>query len=116
MSSYKQGDIVTIRLGGPGNEPEAVRKAVIVSADVINENLQTVIVCPLIAAKEIKTSRIGATFLPKEETGLDLNSLILSLQIRTVAKETIVQKIGSLPHEYHAQVKESLQAVLELDT
>lgn len=118
MGSFKHGDIVLIRLNGTsatdGNE--STRHAVIISADIINENLQTVIVCPLIEAKQVSQSRIGATFVPKADIGLDRDGLVFSLQIKTVSKDRIVKRVSSLPLSYMEKIKESLQAVLELDT
>ena len=116
MSSYNCGDIVSIKLGdneGPPQEPIAY--AVIISADVINKNLQTVIVCPLIEANRVSESRIGATFIPKGETELDLNSIVLSLQIKTISKNKIQKRISVLPTNYIHQVKESIQTVLDID-
>jgi mRNA-degrading endonuclease toxin of MazEF toxin-antitoxin module len=116
MISCKNGDIVAVRLEDTGGDEEQIRYAVIISADIINENLQTVIVCPIIKAPEINISRIGATYIKKDDVGLDLNSLVLSLQIKTVSKDRILKSIGVLPANYRSEIKESLQAVLELDS
>ena len=117
MSSYNCGDIVSIKLTDSEKHPqEPLGYAVIISADVINKNLQTVIVCPLIEAKKVSESRIGATFIPKGETELDLNSIVLSLQIKTISKKKIQKRISVLPSNYIYQVKESIQTVLDIDT
>jgi len=119
MRSYKHGDIILVQL-----EPAETRAtsagtrsghAVIISGDIINENLQSVIVCPLIDAELVTKSRIGATFVPKADVGLACNSLVFSLQIKTVPKDRILKRISSLPAAYIQQLKESLQTVLELD-
>lgn len=114
MKSLKHGDIVLVNLGAP-KQKSTTRHAVIISTDVINENLQTVIVCPLIEAKQVSKSRIGATLIPKEVIGMEENCLAFSLQLKTVAKEKIIKRVGSLPLDYLQQIKESVQAVLELD-
>ena len=114
MKSFKHGDIVLVNLDGLKQKPLA-RHAVVISTDIINENLQTVIVCPLIEAKQVAKSRVGATLIPKEVIGMDENCLAFSLQIKTVAKERILKRISSLPLDYMQQIKESIQAVLELD-
>lgn len=116
-TQYKYGDIILV---GPepvsGSEKRGKAKlAVIVSADAINENLQTVIICPIIKANQVSTSRIGATFIPQEIGNLGNNSLILSFQINTISKERILKRIDSLPASFMLQVKESLQAVLNMD-
>ncbi|MFQ5602584.1 MAG: type II toxin-antitoxin system PemK/MazF family toxin [bacterium] len=117
MNTYKYGDIVTVRVNNHSetNQKGGTRNAVIVSADVINDILQTVIVCPIIASKGVSDTRIGATFIPKNVGGLERDGLAFSLQIKTIHKDRIVQRIGSLPMEYLYQIKESLQAVLDLD-
>jgi mRNA-degrading endonuclease toxin of MazEF toxin-antitoxin module len=113
----KYGDIIAVNLSGGlfADHSRFVRYAVVVSADIINENLPTVIVCPLVEADEVRESRIGATYIPKQDTGLELDCLVLSLQVKTVSREHIVKRIGTLPANYQAQLKESLQAVLELE-
>lgn len=118
MSAVKCGDIVSVRLAQvSGNSAdEVIRHAVVVSADIVNENLKTVLACPLVAAKSISRSRVGATFLPQDKIGLDSDFLALSLQIRTISKERIVKRVSSLPRSYMSQIKESLKAVLDLDS
>ncbi|MFQ5863896.1 MAG: type II toxin-antitoxin system PemK/MazF family toxin [bacterium] len=117
MSAYKFGDIVLV---GLGDEPDPdnhlmARPALIVSADAINEHLQTLIVCPLIEAKQVTQSRTGATFIPREVAGLKEHNLVLSLHIKTIPEKRILKRISSLPSSYLLQVKESIQAVLDLE-
>ena len=114
MISFKHGDIVLVSLDSLKQKSPA-RYAVVISSDVINDNLQTVIVCPLIEAKKVTKSRIGATLIPKEVIGMEENCLALSLQLKSVAKERILKRVSSLPVDYMKQIKESVQAVLELD-
>ncbi|MFQ5752308.1 MAG: type II toxin-antitoxin system PemK/MazF family toxin, partial [bacterium] len=68
MKSFNYGDIVLVKLSnGPDtNEKTVTGYAVVISADAINENLQTVIVCPLIEAKHVSDTRIGVTLIPKK--------------------------------------------------
>lgn len=117
MSLLKYGDIVSVGLSQrSATEPTGQSGfAVIISADIINENLQTVIVCPLIAAKNVSESRIGATFIPGEAIGLDSDSVVLSLQIKTISKDKIIKRVSSLPSSYVCKIKESLQAVLDIE-
>ncbi len=117
MSSFNCGDIVSVKLKDNDiEEKTSFGYAVIISAEVINKNLQTVIVCPLIEAKTVSESRIGATFVPKSDTDLDLNCVILSLQIKTISKKRIQKRISVLPTNYIRQIKESLQTVLDIDS
>ena len=115
MSSFNCGDIVSVKLkDNEVEEKKSIGYAVIISAEVINKNLQTVIVCPLIEVRDVSESRIGATFVPKSETDLDLNCVVLSLQIKTISKKRIQKRISVLPTNYIRQIKESLQTCLIL--
>jgi mRNA-degrading endonuclease toxin of MazEF toxin-antitoxin module len=114
MKSFKHGDIVLVDFEN-SKQNSHTGHAVVISTDVVNENLQTVIVCPLIEAKQVTKSRIGATLIPKEVIGMEENCLAFSLQLKTVAKDRIIKRISSLPADYMQQIKESIHAVLELD-
>lgn len=113
MTPYKWGDIVAVRVDETGVGD--VRYALIISSDILNDHLPTAIVCPLIDAKDVSESRAGATFIPENEIGLEFNTLVLSLQIKTINQGRIVRRVSSLPAHYEAEIKESLQAVLNLD-
>lgn len=115
MNSVRAGDVVEIRLhdlSEPGQKADSAY-AVIISANAINDHLSTVIVCPLMDAKEVKKSRMGATFLPKDIVGIEKDSIAFSLQIKTVSKNRILKRINSLPTDYIQQIRESLHAVLD---
>ena len=101
MNHFKYGDIVLVQLNKDVEvkQEATVRPALVISADTINDNLQTVIICPLIEAKNVSQSRIGATFVPKEIGGLHENSLILSFQIKTISKERVLKRLSSLPSD-----------------
>ncbi len=116
INSFKYGDLVLVNIDDnpESNETNQNRHAVIVSADVINDNLNTVIVCPVIEANRVSDTRIGATYIPQKAIGLEKDSLVISIQIKTIAKDRIVKRIGSLPSDYMYQIRESLQAVLDL--
>ncbi|MFQ5677349.1 MAG: type II toxin-antitoxin system PemK/MazF family toxin, partial [bacterium] len=72
--SYKYGDVVVVQLSQQAtikkNGVGAGLRAVVVSSDALNKNLETVIVCPLIEQAPILESVTGATFVPKEVVGL----------------------------------------------
>ena len=117
MSAFKHGDIVLVKLNKTQRSEGDISDghAVVISADTINENLQTVIVCPLIPAQSVLESRIGATLIPMEEISMDSNCLVISLQIKTISKDCIIKRVSSLPANYLTQIKDSLQAVLSMD-
>ena len=110
----RNGDIVSVQLNYSDSANGEDGFAIVISADVLNDHLQTVIVCPLIDAGQVKQSRIGATIIPKEVIGLEQDNIVFSLQIKTIAKSQIVKRISSIPNIYMSQIKESLQAVLDI--
>ncbi len=116
MNSIKHGDVIKIRANGTtkNKAQPAYHLGVVVSADVINDNLNTVIVCPLIRAEEVNASRLGVTFVPGRVVGAEADHLVFSLQIKTVPKHRIAQRLSTLPPAYMKQVRDSLQAVLNL--
>ncbi|MFQ5677695.1 MAG: type II toxin-antitoxin system PemK/MazF family toxin [bacterium] len=115
MTSFIFGDIVAINSDVSDADLNGLTQhGVVISAEVINKTLHSVIVCPLIEAETVSQSRIGATFIPKMDTGLKFDAVALSLQIKTIPKERIQKKIGGLPSNYVNQIKESLQAVLDI--
>ena len=113
----RNGDIVSVQLKDPSPDPRRPKGqqfAVIISADVLNDHLQTVLVCPLVEAPQMKKSRVGATLIPKEVIGMERDIVVFSLQIKTIAKNQIVKRISSVPPNYLGQIKESLLAVLDI--
>ncbi|MFQ5637877.1 MAG: type II toxin-antitoxin system PemK/MazF family toxin [bacterium] len=114
MKSFKYGDIIQVELNNVSGSENGASKcyAVIISTDAINDNLNTVIACPLIEAAGVTKSRMGATLIPGDAAALDGDYLAFSLQIKTIFKKRILRRINSLPQEYMQQIKESLQAVL----
>ena len=113
----RNGDIVSLQLNDPSPDPSSKKVqqfAVIISADVLNDHLHTVLVCPLVEAPQMKESRIGATLIPKEVVGMERDVVVFSLQIKTIGKNQIVKRISSVPPNYLGQIKESLLAVLDI--
>ncbi|MFQ5628154.1 MAG: type II toxin-antitoxin system PemK/MazF family toxin [bacterium] len=90
------------------------RIAIVVSANVVNEYAQAVIVCPLIHTPRFQHSRIGATFVPREISGLAEHTTVNYFEITTIAKDTIGKRIGALPHVFLNEIKDSLKAIFDI--
>ena len=90
-TACKRYDVHWVKLDpARGSELRKTRHAVIVSLDVLNRALETVVVCPL-------TSRLHPdwrTRLPVKVVGKP--SEIAADQIRAISKERLGKKIGSL--------------------
>ncbi|KAA3610991.1 MAG: type II toxin-antitoxin system PemK/MazF family toxin [Calditrichaeota bacterium] len=118
MNLYSRGDVILVGLNSDVSPKAAnpiVRPAVVVSSDTLNSNLNTIIVCPIIEANGVSESRIGATFVHSDIMGLGKNCIVLSFQIRSIDKNRVTRRVGSLPEIYLKQVQEGLIAALEIE-
>lgn len=88
-----------------GSEIKKVRPCLIVSPDVQNIHLRTVIVAPLTSTCRALPSRIPCHFQGKDGN-------ILLHQLRTVDKARLLKKLGTLEHESQVLVVEGLHAML----
>lgn len=107
----KRGQIwITDFNPGFGQEIHKKRPSLIVSIDLLNKNLPTVVVIPL-------SSQIGLLgpekiLLSKHITRLDKDSVVLTPSVRAIDKERLIKKIGTIPQEKMMEVEESLKLVL----
>ena len=93
-----------------GREQRGIRPVVIVSGNSMNEHMDICIVCPL-------TSKIkkyaGCVVIKKDkQNGLKEDSEIITFQIRTIAKERLTKKIGTITSEQLKNLKQGLIEVL----
>ena len=92
-----------------GKEQKGKRPVVIVSGNTMNENFDVCIICPI--SSKIK-SYTGSVKLEKNDINkLDENSEIITFQIRTIAKERMIKKIGEITDEQLKEVFYSLNEV-----
>ena len=89
--AFKRYDIHWVVLDpARGSELRKTRPGVIVSLDVLNRALQTVVICPLTSqVHPTWRTRLGVKLLGKPVE-------IAADQIRTVSKERLGRKLGSL--------------------
>lgn len=77
-----------------GREQKGRRPVVIISGNTMNKNLGIFIICPI--SSKIK-NYTGCVKLEKNRTNkLSENSEIITFQIRTIAKERMIKKIGEI--------------------
>lgn len=87
-----------------GREISKKRPCVVVSPDVMNDRLQTVLVVPMSSGGFVFPTRLSVTF--KGQDGF-----LLIDQIRAVDKVRLVDSPGKLPTKYQTQLLELLQEV-----
>ena len=107
----KQYDIWLANLNpASGSIPGKVRPVVIIQSDLLNNQLESTIVCP-ITSNVIQEAKILRVHIPKGQ--LDTESDILVDQIRTIDNGKLIQKISSLNYDQIKRIKKSLEVVLD---
>lgn len=99
---------------GKGSEPMGRRPGVVVQCDPLNESkLNTVIVIAITST--LKFGELpGNVVMRKGEANLPKRSVINVTQIKTVDKNSIKEKIGSLPAERMAEVHQGMKLVMDM--
>ena len=99
-----------------GSEQAGTRPVLVVSRESIHRAIPVVAVCPLTSLKPGRRVYPTETPIPKGIAGLSLDSLVMAHQVRTVAKERLGTRLGTLTDQrVRAAVKKTLALFLELD-
>jgi mRNA interferase MazF len=93
-----------------GSEQKGLRPVLIISGNMLNQNLQVVITCPL--TSHIKGYKGNPVLIPSAENGLKEISEVVVFQIRSISKERLVEKIGSVSLEQLNEIKTTLTDIL----
>jgi mRNA interferase MazF len=93
-----------------GSEQKDYRPVVIISGDMLNSYLPIVIACPL--TTKVKSYKGNVILESNEETGLLNRSEILTFHIRSISKERLVKKVGSITMEQLLELKQTLNDIL----
>ena len=94
-----------------GSEQQGFRPVVIISGNVVNRYLKTIIACPL--TTKIKGYKGNVILKPTSENGLSSQSEVLVFHIRSISKERLVKKIGQIALEQLAELKQGLSDILK---
>ncbi len=93
-----------------GNEQQGFCPVVIISGNMLNQYLKTVITCPL--TTKVKGYKGNIVLEPTGENGLSKQSEILVFHVRSISKERLVRKIGRISNEHLAALKQGLDDIL----
>jgi mRNA interferase MazF len=94
-----------------GSEQGKTRPVVIISGNSMNEHFPVVITCPL---SSMVKNYAGCVVIPKSKSnGLICNSEIITFQVRTVSKERLLKKLGSINLQQLQEVLNGLNDVLK---
>lgn len=98
--TYLRGDMYYADLGrGVGSEQEGYRPVLIIQNNTGNKYSTTVIVAAISSKVNVK-AKLPTHYLLKAENGLELPSIVLLEQLRTIDKRRLENYIGRLD-EYH---------------
>lgn len=101
----KQFDVYLVDLEpARGSEIKKQRTAVIISPDVMNKHLKTVIVAPLTSTTKNYPSRVGSSFQNRKgEIAFD--------QMRAIDKSRLARKLGSIDAITASRIKAVIKTI-----
>lgn len=107
----KQGEIWNLYLDPvSGREQGGRRPAIIISGNLLNKYLEVVIVCPLTTS--IKNYKGNLILEPDKINGLQKKSEILTFHVRSVSKNRLDKKLGSISQKDVEYIKATLNDIL----
>lgn len=103
-----RGEIYFADLGtGVGSEQEGYRPVVIIQNDVGNKHSPTVIIAAITSKSNAK-AKLPTHYYLSAESGLEVPSIILLEQVRTVAKKRLTSYIGKLDEKHIRGINRAL--------
>ena len=93
-----------------GSEQSGHRPVLILSGNMLNKYLEIVIACPLTTS--IKNYKGNLVITPTKQNGLTKKSEILTFHIRSISKDRLVKKLGSISESQLAHIKSGLDDIL----
>jgi mRNA interferase MazF len=94
-----------------GSEQKGYRPVVIISGNVVNTLLNVVIACPL--TTKIKDYKGNVVLEPNPENGLSQKSEVLIFHVRSVSKERLIKKIGTITPKQLEKLKQGMNDILK---
>lgn len=107
----KQGEIWNVYFDPVGSEQGGRRPAIIISGNLANNNLNTIIVCPL--TSKLKNYHGNLILKPSANNGLSKTSEVMIIHIRSLSKERFLKKMGSISKSDFDIVKEGLDKIIK---
>ena len=87
---------------------------VVVSRDVINHYSPVIVICPLANASHVTKFYPSDMQVVAPEGGLAKDSMVLTGQVRAIAKSRLLKHLGELRPETMKQVEDALKITLNL--
>lgn len=106
--TYLRGDMYYADLGkGIGSEQEGYRPIVIIQNNVGNKHSPTVIIASITSKRDAK-AKLPTHYLIEAEDGLELPSIVLLEQLRTIDKRRLNSFIGHLSEKHIQGINHAL--------
>ena len=112
--AYQRGDMYFADLGrGVGSEQQGYRPVVIIQNNLGNKHSPTVIIAAISSRVGVKP-KLPTHYYINAEDGLELPSIVLLEQIRTVDKRRLTTYIGRLRKEHISGLDHALAVSIDL--
>lgn len=109
------GEVYSLKLDPvEGSEQRSSRPAVVVSRDAINQASPVIVVCPLTDAKHVSRPYPSDVLVKAPEGGLTKDWVVLTGQIRAVAKTRLLARLGELEPNTMRQIDQAIKITLKL--
>jgi mRNA interferase MazF len=114
MPGPKRGDVVRVRLDlVVGSEQAGIRPALVISPDVINENGPVVLIAAITSKRTERLYPFEALIEPPEG-GLTRRSKVMLMQLRSVDKKRLLDRMGSVSDATMQSVERALHVATGL--
>jgi mRNA interferase MazF len=111
----RRGEIYLVALDPTvGHEIKKTRPALVIQNDITNEYLRTTIVAPITSTVRLPLSPTHILIVRGAPSGLDVTSVALCEQVRTVDRTRLIKPVGRLDPKAIAQVDEAIAVTLGL--
>ncbi len=111
----QRGEIYLLRIDPTeGSEQAGTRPAVVVSRTSLNRASPVVVVCPLTEAMRVPYRYPCDVEVRAPEGGLKNDSVVLTGQVRAVAKHRLLKRLGELSPDTLRQIERALKTTLDL--
>jgi len=111
----RRGEVYSLKLDPvEGSEQRGTRPAVVVSRDAINQASPVIVVCPFTDARHVFRPYPSDVLVETPEGGLTKDSVVLTGQIRAVAKTRLLARLGELEPNTMRQIEQALKITLKL--
>ena len=96
-----------------GSEQRGFRPVLIISGDLLNTYAPVLWVCPL--TTKIKNYQGDILLKPNAKNGLSGESEVLAMQLRSISKHRLVEKLGTIETDQLTKLRNGLKEILEMD-